>query len=117
MKCLLIYPRFVFKSFWNYRKTCELFGPSYPAAPLGLATVAALLPESGDLKLIDCNVEELTDDDIEGADIVFTSGMIAQQVERLRLIGKIKACSKVHGVGGPDFTSALIFMMMQIIWF
>jgi radical SAM superfamily enzyme YgiQ (UPF0313 family) len=106
MKCLLIYPRFVFQSFWNYRKTCELLGAAYPAAPLGMATVAALLPKSWDLKFIDCNVEELTEDDIKWADIIFTGGMISQQIEHVRLIEKIKAYNKVHVVGGPDPTSS-----------
>ena len=106
MKCLLVYPRFVFQSFWNYRKTCELVGASYPAAPLGMSTVAALLPDSWDLKLIDCNVEELKEDDIIWADLVFTGGMISQQIEHTRIIEKIKAYNKVHVVGGPDPTSS-----------
>ena len=72
MKCLLIYPRFVFQSFWNYRKTCELVGASYPAAPLGMATEAALLPKSWDLKFIDCNVDKLTEEDIKWADMIFS---------------------------------------------
>lgn len=106
LKCLLIYPQFVFQSFWNYRKTCELLGASYPAAPLGMATVAALLPKSWDLKLVDCNVDQLTEEDIEWADIIFSGGMISQQIEHLRLIEKIKAHNKVHVVGGPDPTSS-----------
>ena len=106
MKCLLIYPRFVFQSFWNYRKTCELVGASYPAAPLGMATVAALLPESWDIKFIDCNVEELKESDIEWADLIFSGGMISQQIEHLRLIDKTKSYNKIHIVGGPDPTSS-----------
>jgi radical SAM superfamily enzyme YgiQ (UPF0313 family) len=106
MKCLLIYPRFVFQSFWNYRKTCELVGASYPAAPLGMATVAALLPKSWDLKFVDCNVDKLTEEDIKWADIIFSGGMISQQIEHMRLIEKIKAYNKVHVVGGPDPTSS-----------
>ena len=43
--CLLISPRFSDFSYWNYREVCELFGARYPAAPLGLITVAALLPQ------------------------------------------------------------------------
>lgn len=106
MKCLLIYPQFVFQSFWNYRKTCELMGASYPAAPLGMATVAALLPESWDLRLVDCNVERLTEKDIKWADIILSGGMISQQIEHVRLIDRIKPYNKVHIVGGPDPTSS-----------
>ena len=38
---LLIYPRFAGGTFWNFAATCEVFGARYPAAPLGLITVAA----------------------------------------------------------------------------
>jgi radical SAM superfamily enzyme YgiQ (UPF0313 family) len=106
LKCLLIYPRFIFPSFWNYSETCALLGAHYPAAPLGMMTVAALLPESWDLKLIDCNVEELSEEHIKWADIVFSGGTISQQIEHVKLIEKIKAYNKVHVVGGPDVTSS-----------
>jgi hypothetical protein len=43
-KALLVFPRFAGSSFWNYRRTRELLGAKYPAAPLGLMTPAALLP-------------------------------------------------------------------------
>src|SRR5258708_5944267 len=45
---LLVYPRFSPNSFWNYQATCEIVGAKYPAAPLGLITVAALLPQQRD---------------------------------------------------------------------
>ena len=106
LHCLLLYPRFTFSSFWNYRKTCELLGAQYPAAPLGMATVAALVPESWKLKLIDCNVEDLTDEHIKWADVVFSGGMISQQIEHMKLIEKIKSFGKLHVVGGPDPTSS-----------
>ena len=44
---LLVYPRFLDKSFWNYKATCEAIGARYPAAPLGLITLAAMLPPTG----------------------------------------------------------------------
>ena len=43
-KCLLVSPRFLEYSYWNYREVCELFGARYPVVPLGLVTVAVLLP-------------------------------------------------------------------------
>ena len=58
-RCLFIYPEFRSQSFWNYRATCELVGARYPATPLGLITVAALLPSSWEVRLVDCNVEKL----------------------------------------------------------
>lgn len=62
-KILMIFPLFNSGSFWNYREACELTGARYPAAPLGLITVAALLPESWDVRLINRNTELLTEED------------------------------------------------------
>ena len=81
-------------------------GAKYPAAPLGMITVAALLGDSFDIRLVDCNVEELTDVDIDWADMVFTGGMIAQQVATIRLIKDLKDRGKAVVVGGPDATSS-----------
>ncbi|MAG57770.1 MAG: B12-binding domain-containing radical SAM protein [Planctomycetes bacterium] len=105
-RCLLVYPEFRSESFWNYRATCSLVGARYPAAPLGMITVAALLPESWDLRLVDRNVEELTDTDIEWADIVFAGGMISQQAALIDLIELIRERGKPIVVGGPDATSS-----------
>ena len=79
MKCLLVYPRFTSTSFWNYLPVCDLVGAKYPAAPLGLCTVAAMLPQEWELRLVDCNTQDLKDEDLQWADIVFSGGMIAQQ--------------------------------------
>jgi radical SAM superfamily enzyme YgiQ (UPF0313 family) len=106
MRCLFVYPEFRSQSFWNYRATCELVGAKYPAAPLGLITVAAMLPREWQVRLVDCNVETLADVDIEWADIVFTGGMIAQQVATVELIDRLKARGKTVVVGGPDATSS-----------
>ena len=57
---LLVYPRFAADTFWNFAETCALFGAKYPAPPLGLITVAAMLPPSWTVRLIDRNAEELT---------------------------------------------------------
>ena len=83
---LLIYPRFAADTFWNFAATCELFGAKYPAAPLGLITVAALLPPTWSVRLVDRNTEELTDDQLEWADLVMTGGMLPQQPDTLTII-------------------------------
>jgi len=106
VRCLLVFPRFQHKSFWNYRATCELVGAAYPAAPLGLITVAALLPPTWELRLVDCNVEELEQADIDWAEIVLTGGMISQQGSSLELIDRLQAQGKTVVVGGPDATSS-----------
>lgn len=103
---LMVYPRFDSQSFWNYRDACELVGAKHPAAPLGLITVAALLPASWSFRLIDCNIEELGDADYEWADLVMTGGMLPQQLDAQRIIKESRARGKVVVVGGPDVTSS-----------
>jgi len=103
---LLIYPRFSAASFWNFSVACELVGARYPAAPLGLITLAALLPQGWDIRLINRNTEDLTDADLDWADIVMTGGMLAQQVDTLALVALCHQHGKPVVVGGPDPTSS-----------
>src|SRR6202051_635515 len=85
-RALLVYPLFSKATFWNFTVACELVGARYPAAPLGLITLAAMLPVTWDIRLVNRNTEELSEDDLEWADIVMTGGMLAQQVDTLALI-------------------------------
>ncbi|MCZ8183933.1 MAG: radical SAM protein [Beijerinckiaceae bacterium] len=103
---LLVYPRFAAASFWNFRKTCEVVGARYPAIPLGLLTVAALLPQDWTIRLVDCNTGTLTDDDIDRADLIMTGGMLPQQPDSLSIIRRCKARGRPVVVGGPDATSS-----------
>lgn len=103
---LLIYPRFAAGTFWNFAAACEVFGARYPAAPLGLITVAALLPSSWSVRLVDRNVEELTDGELEWADLVMTGGMLPQQYDLLELIDLCRARGKPIVIGGPAVTSS-----------
>ena len=102
---LLVYPRFAADTFWNFKATCELFGARCPAAPLGLITVAALLPTSWSLRLIDRNAEELALQDLEWADLVMTGGMLPQQIDTLDVIDLCHTHGKPVAVGGPAVTS------------
>jgi len=104
-KVLMIFPRFNTDSFWNYRAACELTEARYPAAPLGLITVAALLPQSWEVRLVNRNTETLADADLEWADLVMTGGMLFQQPDTLRIIDMCRARGKPVMVGGPDVTS------------
>jgi radical SAM superfamily enzyme YgiQ (UPF0313 family) len=105
MRCLLVSPRFSEYSYWNYREVCELFGARYPAAPLGLITVAALLPQEWEIRLLDLNVEEMDPGLVDWADIVMAGGMIPQQRDLLALIDLCHARGKRIVVGGQDPTS------------
>ena len=103
---MLVYPKFVPNSFWGYTEACKLIGARYPAAPLGLITVAALLPQDWEFKLVNCNTEDLELADIDWADMVMTGGMLNQQPDCFRLIELCHEHNKPVVVGGPDVTSS-----------
>jgi len=103
---LMIYPRFSAGSFWNYSIAAELLGARYPTIPLGLLTLAAMLPREWTVRLVNRNTETLSDADVEWADLVMTGGMLFQQADSLRLIGIAHAHGKPIAIGGPDATSS-----------
>src|ERR1700736_6940949 len=105
-KVLLIAPCFSGQSFWNFRVACEVYGARFPAPPLGLITVAALLPRSWECRLVNRNTEKLQEADLDGADLVMTGGMLPQQPDTLRVIELAHGRGKPVAVGGPDATSS-----------
>jgi hypothetical protein len=105
-KVLLVAPRFVGRSFWHFIDACELYGARIPSAPLGLITVAALLPPSWECQLVNRNTEELTDAHLDWADMVMTGGMLPQRSDALEVIALAKNRGKPVIVGGPDVTSS-----------
>jgi radical SAM superfamily enzyme YgiQ (UPF0313 family) len=104
-RCLLIYPRFSEFSFWNFAHVARMVGHRYNMPPLGLMTVAALLPESWECRLLDLNTCEMDESLLDWADVVMTGGMITQRMETRRLIRLAQAHGKPVVVGGPDCTS------------
>jgi hypothetical protein len=105
-RVLMIYPKFIPNSFWNYTEACELVGAKYPAAPLGLITVAAMLPKHWDIRLVDRNTEALTDANLDWADLVMIGGMLNQQPDFIYLIDLAHLHGKPVCVGGPDVSSS-----------
>src|SRR6476620_9041240 len=103
---LMVYPRFVADSFFNFRAACEAIGRRSAAALLGLISVAALLPPEWSVRFLDRNVEELTERDLAWADLVMTGGMIVQQLDTLDIIRMCRARAIPVAVGGPDATSS-----------
>ncbi len=104
-RVLMIYPRFASDSFWVYTAACEIVGARYPTAPLGMITLAAMLPQPWDIRLVNRNTEDLAEDDIDWADMVMTGGMLFQQADSLRIIEMAHAKGKPVAVGGPDVSS------------
>ncbi len=104
MRVLLINPEFP-PSFWSWKETCEFEGKKTLMPPLGLLTVAALLPQEWEFRLADLNTRPLSGDDWEWADLVMLSGMIIQKEGVCRLIRQAKQQRKATVVGGPYATS------------
>jgi len=104
-KCLIVQSEFSEFSFWNYVDICKLRGAKYPAAPLGLMTAAALLPQQWEFKLVDVNVKPLLNEHFDWADIVCTGGMLPQQRSMFSIIDKAHQYGCPVVVGGPDPSS------------
>ena len=102
---LLVYPRFGAGTFWSLGAACELFGAKYPTAPLGLITVAAMLPPHWTVRLVDRNTEELQDSDLDWADLVMTGGMLPQHLDTLEIIEMARERGTPVAIGGPAVTS------------
>ena len=99
---LLVHPRTAGSSFWNYRATLQAVGRRYANTPLGMITVAGLLPSAWPVRLVDRNVEELSAADLDWADIVGTGGMLSQQRDALEIVRLAKERGRYVVVGGPD---------------
>ena len=105
LRCLLINPEFRGQSFWNFTATCELMGAKTAAPPLGLITVAAILPQHWQFRLVDLNVKALTQADWDWADLICTGGMLPQQQALREIIDRAVAENKYVVVGGADPSS------------
>ena len=99
---LMVFPRFNHNSFWSLQAACDMYGVKCPAPPLGLMTLAALLPPSWNIKLVNRNAEELKPADIQWADVVMTGGMLPQREDTMTVIELCQAYGKPVAVGGPD---------------
>jgi len=104
VKALLIYPEFP-DTFWSFRYALKFIHRRASSPPLGLLTVAAMLPGEWELRLIDMNVESLTDEDIKWADLVFVSAMSVQRESVKEVIARCKAMGVGIVAGGPLFTT------------
>lgn len=104
MKILLVYP-FYPDTFWSFRNAMKFIGRKASFPPLGLLTVASLLPEDWEKKLIDMNVRPLDDQDLQWADYVFISAMTIQRPSVREVIDRCRRLGVKTVAGGPLFTS------------
>ena len=101
---LLIYPEFP-PSYWGVNFALEFVGKKSSMPPLGLLTVAALFPDHYDLRVIDMNVDSLSETDLDWADYAFTSTMIVQKDSLAEVIQQCRQKDVKVIAGGPHPTS------------
>ena len=104
MKILLVYPQYP-DTFWRFKYALKFISKKAAFPPLGLLTVAAMLPKSWEKKLIDMNVRPLKDIDIKWADLVFISSMSIQKRSTEEVISRCKKLDVKVVAGGPLFTT------------
>ena len=104
-KALLIYPEMPV-TYWSFRYTLPFIGKRASIPPLGLLTVAAMLPKDFEIKLIDMNVTKLTELDILDSDIVFTSAMLVQRPSHEKVVQLCNRLNRPIVAGGPYPTSS-----------
>ena len=104
MRILLVYPVFP-DTFWSFKHALKFIHKKASSPPLGLLTVAAMLPGTWEKRLVDMNVQPLKEKDIDWADMIFISAMTVQRKSTQRVIDRAKASGKTIVAGGPLFTS------------
>ena len=104
MRILLVYPRFP-QSFWSFEQALALVDRKALLPPLGLVTVAAILPQDWEYRLVDRNIRDVTEAEWRWADLVLMSGMIVQKADFAAQIQLAKQYGKPVAVGGPYASS------------
>lgn len=103
MKILLLNPEFP-DTFWSYKHALRFVGKRAAFPPLGLLTVAGLLPADWDLRLVDLNVSRLRASDLAWADYAWIGAMTVQRETARRLIARCRVARLPVVAGGPLFT-------------
>jgi hypothetical protein len=102
---LLVYPEFP-ETFWSFKHALKFIRKRAMSPPLGLLTVAALLPDAWPRRLVDLNATpHLTDRDVEWADLVLISAMIVQRSSARAVIRRCHAAGVPVVAGGPLFVA------------
>ena len=104
MKVLLLYPEFP-DTFWSFKHALKFIRKRSSLPPLGLLTVAAMLPSAWEKRLVDMNVGKLAESDLSWADMVLISAMVVQRESVKALITRCRSAGKTIVAGGPLFTT------------
>lgn len=105
MNILMVYPMYP-DTFWSFKHALKFVSKKASFPPLGLLTVATMLPKDWNKKLIDMNADDLNDEDINWADYVFISAMSIQSESANQVIERCNKLNVKIVAGGPLFTSS-----------
>ncbi|HEU5335291.1 MAG TPA: hypothetical protein VFU27_04980, partial [Terriglobales bacterium] len=100
MNALLIYPEWP-DTYWSFKHALPFEGKRSAYPPLGLLTVASLLPSHWNKRLVDTNVRRLTDADLRWADVALLSGMLVHKQDLQQLLHRCRARGLRTVLGGP----------------
>ena len=101
---LFVYPKFP-PSYWGFKYALEFLGKRSSMPPLGLLTIAGMFPKNYNLKVVDINIEPLTDEHLQWADVVLTSTMIVQKASLYEVAERCNRAGVPIIAGGPHPTS------------
>jgi len=104
LKILFVYPSYP-DTFWSFRHALKIISKKAAFPPLGLLTVASMLPKEWQKKLVDMNITSLTDDDLKWADYIFISAMVVQRQSAKEVISRCNKLEVKTVAGGPLFTT------------
>jgi radical SAM superfamily enzyme YgiQ (UPF0313 family) len=103
MKILLVYPEYE-DTFWNPKRVFKVLGKKASYPPLGLLTIAAMIPHDWEKKLVDMNCTTLKDEHILWADYVFISAIVGQKESTKKVISRVQKLGRPIVAGGSLFT-------------
>jgi radical SAM superfamily enzyme YgiQ (UPF0313 family) len=116
VNALMVYPRFPV-TYWGFQYGLRIVGKRATLPPLGLLTVAALLPDTWRVRLVDLNVESLNDDDLRWSDVVLTGGLLVQVESMQDIISRARAFQRRVVAGGPaPTTSPELFFDADVVF-
>jgi len=105
MRVLLVHSEFP-HTYWGFQYSLPIIDKKASLPPLGLCTLAAMLPEEWSLRLVDLNVAPLTDDDLRWAEVVFVGGMLVQADSIREIVKRAKKLGRPTVLGGPAPTTS-----------